>query len=226
MSFDSSGASGSIPPRGSSGPAESAGDEEPSRGKRARGCVFEVIETVVLTLVIFVVLQNFVAQPFQVQMRSMETTFTAGDYVLVDRLSHLWSPYARGQVIVFQPPATWDAEEGKPFIKRIIGVGGDTVEIRDDGKVAVNDVVIDEPYLFRDDDGELEPTESLNGTTRWTVPGGELFVMGDHRQMSADSRLFGSIPVSSVIGRGILRYWPFDKFGLIPTAAYENLPAP
>jgi signal peptidase I len=206
-------------------PAEPSA-EAPSRGRRARGCLFEIIETVVLTLVIFVLLQNFVAQPFQVQQRSMETTFIEGDYVLVDRLSHLWAPYQRGQVIVFQPPASWEEEGGKPFIKRIIAVGGDTIVIRDDGKVAVNDVVIEEPYLFKGDDGEAEPTESLNGTSRWTIPTGELFVMGDHREMSADSRLFDSIPVSSVIGRGILRYWPASKFGLVEGATYDNLPAP
>jgi signal peptidase I len=201
-------------------------DEQPSRGKRARGCLFEIIETVVLTLVIFVVLQNFVAQPFQVQQRSMETTFIEGDYVLVDRLSHLWSPYSRGQVIVFQPPPSWQEDEGKPFIKRIIALGGDTIEIREDGSVAVNDVVLDEPYLFKGPDGEAEPTDSLNGTSRWTVPTGELFVMGDHRQMSADSRLFGPIPVSSVIGRGLVRYWPIDKFGIVVTPTYDNIPAP
>ena len=124
---------------------------EPGRGRRARGCLFELVETLVLTLVIFFLLQNFVAQPFQVQQHSMETTFLEGDYVLVDRLSHLWSDYARGQVIVFQPPETW-ADGDKPFIKRVIGLGGDTIKL-DEGKVFVNGVAIDEPYLYRDQTG-------------------------------------------------------------------------
>jgi signal peptidase I len=188
------------------------------------GCAVEVIETLAITLVIFFVIQNFVARPFQVQQHSMERTFTQGDYVLVDRLTARWSPYARGQVVVFQPPPTWTNRKD-PFIKRVIGVGGDTVDVRDNGSVAVNGVVLDEPYLFRNDAGLVEPTEA-GDQTRWVVPEGELFVMGDHRQMSEDSRVFGAIPVSSVIGRGVVRYWPFSEFGVIATPSYENVPTP
>ncbi len=183
----------------------------------------EVVETLVLTLVIFFVIQTFVAQPFQVQQHSMDRTFAQGDYVLVDRLSHLWSPYARGQVVVFQPPVG-AAEQRDPFIKRVIGVGDDTVEVRD-GQVFVNGVALDEPYLFRDAAGAPEPTIA-GDQSRWLVPAGELFVMGDHRQVSDDSRVFGPIPVSSVIGRGVLRYWPLSKFGIIASMSYENVPAP
>jgi signal peptidase I len=188
------------------------------------GLVIQVIETVALTFVIFFGVQNFVAQPFQVQQHSMEHTFIEGDYVLVDRLTPRWSPYARGQVIVFQPPAAW-ATRKDPFIKRIIGVGGDTVEVRNDGTVAVNGAALDEPYLYRNTAGVIEPTVAT-GQTRWVVPQGQLFVMGDHRQASEDSRVFGTIPVSSVIGRGILRYWPFPKFGIVATPTYANIPAP
>ncbi|HEY5436903.1 MAG TPA: signal peptidase I, partial [Candidatus Limnocylindrales bacterium] len=129
-----------------------------------------------------------------------------------------------GQVVVFQPPAT--LTEGKePFIKRVIGVDGDTVEVRD-GQVFVNGVALDEPYLFRNDAGVTEPTVASGDQARWVVPEGELFVMGDHRQVSEDSRVFGPIPVSSVIGRGVVRYWPLPDFGVIATPSYENLPAP
>ena len=191
----------------------------PAKGGRSGlGWAVEIIETVVLTLVIFFVIQNFVAQPFQVQGPSMETTFLDGQYVLVDRLSHNWSPYARGQVIVFHPPDGF-GERGYPFIKRIIGVAGDTVAIRD-GKVFVNGAAISEPYTFRDDTGANEPTEPLTETTSWTVPAGDVFVMGDHRQASEDGRAFGPIPESSIIGRVLLRYWPLSSFGIIPTATY------
>ena len=157
------------------------------------------------------------------QQHSMETTFVEGDYVLTDRLSHLWSPYARGQVVVFQPPEMV-AVGDEPFIKRVIAVGGETVDVHD-GRVYVDGTALDEPYLFRDDAGHVEPTET-GGQPHWVVPEGDLFVMGDHRQVSEDSRVFGPIPVSSVIGRGILRYWPLPDIGIVTTPSYGDIPAP
>jgi signal peptidase I len=201
-------------------------DDAPPAKKASRrgalGCALEIIETLLLTLVIFFVIQNFVAQPFQVHQHSMDRTFAEGDYVLVDRLSHLWSPYARGQVVVFQAPVSSGLKE--PLIKRTIGVGGDTVEVRE-GQVFVNGVALDEPYLFRDAAGNKEPTAARD-PQRWVVPEGEIFVLGDHREVSEDSRVFGPLSVSSVIGRGVIRYWPLAEFGLIATASYENVPAP
>jgi signal peptidase I len=204
-------------------PEDAQADGKTNRRHAGLGCAVEVIETLVLTLVIFFVIQNFVAQPFQVQQHSMERTFVEGDYVLVDRLTGRWSPYTRGQVVVFQPPQTW-TNQPDPYIKRVIGVGGDTVEARA-GQVFVNGVALDEPYLFRNAGGLAEPTEA-GDQTRWVVPQGDLFVMGDHRQVSSDSRVFGPIPVSSVIGRGVVRYWPLSEFGIIATPSYENVPAP
>jgi signal peptidase I len=203
-------------------PDDSTAGTKASRRRGGLGCVVEVIETLALTLIIFFVIQNLVAQPFRVQQHSMDRTFAEGDYVLVDRLSHLWSPYARGQVVVFQPPASTDLKE--PLIKRIIGLGGDTVEIRD-GHMFVNGVALDEPYLFENTAGVAEPTIATD-QSRWVVPGGDLFVMGDHRQVSDDSRIFGPIPVSSVIGRGLVRYWPLSEFGIVATPTDENVPAP
>ena len=208
-------------------PAEQDEGARPNGEGRRRGgfgCAVEVGETLVLALVIFFVIQNFVAQPFQVKLRSMEQTFVEGDYVLVDRLTALWAPYARGQVVVFQPPPRWTSRK-EPFIKRVIGVAGDTVEVQGDGRVYVNGTVLDEPYLFRNAANLAEPTEGSD-QTRWVVPAGELFVMGDHRQLSADSRVFGPIPVSSVIGRGVVRYWPLSSFWIVETPTYSAAPAP
>jgi signal peptidase I len=204
-------------------PDDVPADRKARRRRGSLGCAVEVIETLVLTLVIFFVIQNFVAQPFQVKGSSMERTFVESDYVLVDRLTPRWSPYARGQVVVFQPPETV-TDRTVPFIKRVIGIGGDTVEVRD-GQLFVNGVALDEPYLFHDAAGVAEPTVASD-QSRWVVPEGELFVMGDHRQASEDSRVFGPIPVSSVIGRGVVRYWPLSEFGIIATPTYENVPAP
>ena len=187
------------------------------------GCLFEVVETLVLTLVIFFVIQTFVAQPYQVQQNSMEHTLEPGQYVLVDKLTPRWDSYARGDVVVFHPPAAW-TEDRTPFIKRVIGLPGDTVEVKDDGLVYINGTPLDETYTFKNDQGIAEPTPS-HDQTRWVVPDGELFVMGDHRRASADSRVFGPIPISDVIGRAFLRYWPISALQIIATPAYPTIPS-
>jgi signal peptidase I len=188
----------------------------------ALGCLFEIVETLVLTLIIFLVIQNFVAQPYQVKQQSMERTLEPEQYVLVDKLTPRIDAYKRGDIVVFKPPEAW-GEDDTPFIKRVIGEGGDTVEIRDDGHVYVNDVELDEPYVYADENGDPQPTTSPLDQTSWTIPEGELFLMGDHRSNSADSRTFGPIEVDQVIGRAWLRYWPFGVFGVLDTPTYPDL---
>jgi signal peptidase I len=189
----------------------------------ALGCLVEIVETLALTLIIFFVIQNFVAQPYKVQQQSMEHTLEPEQYVLVDKLTPRFDTYKRGDIVVFTPPEDWVQDNGTPFIKRVIGVGGDTVEIRD-GKVRINGTQIDEPYLFAEQPGE--PPQDTNADpdqSKWTIPAGELFLMGDHRMNSADSRAFGPVPVENVIGRAWLRYWPIDTFGVLPTPTYPEL---
>ncbi|HEX5590133.1 MAG TPA: signal peptidase I [Candidatus Limnocylindrales bacterium] len=191
----------------------------------AVGCLFEVLETLVLTVLIFFGIQTFVAQPFKVQQGSMENTLLEEQYVLVDKLSPRWDAYSTGDIIVFEPPESWSQGSTVPFIKRVIGVGGDVIELRD-GLVHVNGVELDEDYIFRDENGPQQTLPAAGGATRWVVPDGELFVMGDHRQDSADSRNFGPIQISHVVGRAWLRYWPFDKFTIIDVPAYPELASP
>ena len=189
----------------------------------ALGCLFEIVETLVLTLIIFVVIQNFIAQPYKVQQLSMERTLEPEQYVLVDKLTPRFDAYARGDIVVFEPPADW-GEQGTPFIKRVIGESGDTVEIRDDGLVYINDAPLDEPYLYSEQvGGDPQLTTAPLEQSTWTVPTGELFLMGDHRSNSADSRTFGPVPVERVIGRAWLRYWPLDTFGTLPTPTYPDV---
>ena len=187
--------------------------------KRPFGCLFEVVETLVLTLVIFLIIQNFVAQPYLVQQMSMEHSLEPGNYVLVDKLTPHFDDYNRGDVIVFSPPVGFADGGTTPFIKRVIGEPGDSIAIHD-GQVWVNGAALVEPYVY-----ENQPTDPPSTQSTWLVPAGELFVLGDHRGASQDSRVFGFIQKSSVIGRAWLRYWPFSGFGILQTPSYPGVPA-
>jgi signal peptidase I len=191
--------------------------------KPALGCLLEIVETLALTLVIFWVIQSFVAQPFKVQQVSMERTLEPDQYVLVDKLTPRFDRYKRGDIVVFNPPKTW-TQADQPYIKRVIGVGGDTIELRD-GSVYVNGTKLAEPYVY-EENGLPQPTDSFNGTDRWLVPDGELFLMGDHRGNSSDSREGGPVPIDAVIGRAWLRYWPIDTLQIIPTPSHPELATP
>lgn len=188
-----------------------SGDILASVSKRPLGCLLEVVETLVLTLVIFLVIQNFVAQPFTVKGSSMERTLEPGQYVLIDKLTPRFEPYKRGDIVVLGAPAGSGGASSVPFIKRVIGVAGDTVELRG-GAVYVNGVKLDEPYVY-----DLQPTDQTTGATSWLVGAGQLLVFGDHREVSDDSRFFGPVPIGDVIGRAWLRYWPANVFGVLWT---------
>jgi signal peptidase I len=183
--------------------------------KRPLGCLFEVVETLVLTIIIFLVIQNFVAQPYRIEQMSMEQTLEPGQYVLIDKLSPRWADYARGDVVVFWPP---DTEHDVPFIKRVIGLPGDRVEIKD-GSVYVNDVELDEPYVFEG------PTEASVLGDVVVVPPDSYFAMGDHRSDSTDSRVFGFIARDDIIGRAVVRYWPLSTFKILQTPTYPGVPS-
>jgi signal peptidase I len=185
--------------------------------RRPLGCLFEIVETLVLTLIIFFVIQTFVAQPYRVEQQSMERTLEPDQYVLVDKLTPRFDDYKRGDIVIFDPPATWVGGHGTPYIKRIVGLPGDTVTLSD-GLVYVDGVALQEPYLY-----EGQPTVATGPDSTWVVPPGQLFVMGDHREDSADSRVFGPIPRERVIGRAWLRYWPISTFGVLPTPSYPEL---
>jgi signal peptidase I len=187
------------------------------------GCLFEIVETLVLTLIIFLVIQTFVAQPYKVQQQSMEHTLEPDQYVLVDKLTPRFDTYKRGDIVVFTPPEEWVQDDSTPFIKRVIGLGGDTVEVRD-GSVFINRTKIEEPYIYAAEPGDpSQPTTVPDDEHRWVVPSGELFLMGDHRSNSADSRTFGPVLAQQVIGRAWLRYWPLNVFGILPTPTYPEL---
>ncbi|MDA1359249.1 signal peptidase I [Glycomyces luteolus] len=188
-----------------------------------------------------VLLRTFAVQPFYIPSGSMEQTLQEGDKVLVLKLTNTLRTPQRGEVVVFRGTDSWDPEyrpatggdgafstfttgvldliglakpDEKDFIKRVIAVGGDTVSCCDaDGNVVVNGVSLhEEAYVYENSPLEIEP--GVCGARRFeelTVPEGEVWVMGDHRGDSSDSRCSGTVPVENIIGRAIALVWPTDR---------------
>ncbi|MEO6294202.1 MAG: signal peptidase I [Candidatus Limnocylindria bacterium] len=218
-------------------PDETDPDGAPATGeragsRRALGCAFEIVETLVLTLLIYLVIHNFVAQPFEVQQSSMVPTIVDGEYILIDKLTVRFDGYHYGDVVVFTPPAgSGLATDGIPFIKRVIGMPGDTVSL-ENGRVFVtrpgaNPVRIEEPYVRQDADGATSPTtcERPDCPLTWIVGDDEYFVMGDNRPSSQDSRVFGPVEQDLILGRAWLRYFPLERIGIIERPSYPSLAA-
>jgi signal peptidase I len=210
--------------------ADRSPDGQPSQPRRRLGCALEIVETLVLTLVIYLVIHNFVAQPFQVEQESMMPTVNPGEYVLIDKISPHFQEYRRGDIVVFQPPEGY-GQGGVPFIKRVIGLPGDTVSL-ENGRVFVtppggSPVRLDEPYVVKTIDGGAAPTlpKNADGTSSWTITAGTYFVMGDNRPNSQDSRFFGPVDRELIIGRAWLRYFPLDRVGFVTRPTYAGLSA-
>jgi signal peptidase I len=187
------------------------------RGSRTFDALIEIATTVVLAIVLYVVIQTFVVQTYRVEQESMQPTLQPDQHLLIDKLTPRFDDYSRGDIIVFHPRG---AEDETPFIKRVIGVAGDHIEIKDGG-VYVNGVLLDEPYTAKD--GSTEP---LTERSTWDVPADSLFVLGDHRTASQDSRSpqVGFVKVSQVVGRAWLRFWPLDTLGILQTPTYPDVP--
>jgi signal peptidase I len=161
----------------------------------------ELIKLIVIAAIIVVPFRLFIAQPFIVDGASMDPTFATGQYLIVDELSYHFEAPARGSVMIFKYPL----DTSKYFIKRVIGLPGETVSIKD-GAVTITNAahpqgfLLDEPYVKL----------PLDQTTTYTVPAGNYFVMGDNRFGSDDSRIWGPVPTKDIIGRPIIRLWPFN----------------
>jgi signal peptidase I len=159
-----------------------------------RRTILDTLETILLSLVLFLAI-NAVSERIRVESISMQPTLYPGDYVIVNKLAYRFNHRPdRGDVIVFRYPPD---PEAIPYIKRIIGLPGDQIHIAD-GKVYVNGQLVVEPYLV----------VSTNRGGDWTVPDGQLFVMGDNRNNSSDSRSWGFVPLENIIGRAELIYLP------------------
>jgi signal peptidase I len=188
--------------------------EEGARNKRSspRRTILEYVILAVVAIAVALFIQAFLVKPYRIPSPSMEDTLLVGDRVLVDRISWRFSEPARGDIVVFHSPVP-----GPVLIKRIMGMPGDTLSIRD-GAVYVNGQRLAEPYVRRVD-GRPEPTEPFGTGLSWSlqqsykVPAGSYFLMGDNRTDSKDSRDFGPVARDQLVGRAFARYWPPGRIG-------------
>jgi len=177
-------------------------EQEPSA---FRGLVEWAVILVGALLVAFVV-KTFLLQAFYIPSGSMETTLMINDRVLVNKLSYDLHDVHRGDIVVFRSPPGEDQPEVKDLIKRVIGLPGETVESRD-GRILINGRTLEEPYIREGIiTGPMEPS---------TVPTGRIWVMGDNRPNSKDSRFFGAIDQDLIVGRAFVRVWPISSISLL-----------
>jgi signal peptidase I len=218
-------------------------DETANQPKKPRSFWKELPILIGIALVLALLIKTFLVQAFSIPSDSMQNTLQRGDRVLVDKLTPWFgSEPERGEVVVFHDPGnglagepapnpnalqkvlSWiglmPSAEEKDLIKRVIGVGGDTVECKNTGPLLVNGHALNEPYVYpgntpcsQDDSG---------GQFKVKVPKGFIWVMGDHRQNSRDSRYnqgdkyHGMVPVDKVVGRAIVKAWPVNRWGTLP----------
>lgn len=180
--------------------------------------VMDILETIVFVGSLFIVLYLFILQPSMVQGPSMEPTFYTDDHILVSKITYKLRAMRRGDVVVTYSPRNPDIE----LIKRVIGLPGDKLLFRE-GQVYLNDALLNEKYLAADtpvwDGGYVKEDQAL------VVPPDSIFIMGDNRPKSSDSREFGPIPLSSIVGQVFFRYYPPLKIGTIKNTLPANLQA-
>jgi signal peptidase I len=178
---------------------------KPSWWSNLGSALRELIETLILTLVIFLVIR-FAVQNFRIEGSSMEPNFHDGQYLFVNKLVYMLHPPERGDVIVFVPPTN----NSRDYIKRVIGVPGDQIEIRS-GAVFINGEMLNESY-------PLNPASYSTGSL--VVPPDEYFVLGDNRNYSSDSHSWGTVSAKKIIGKAWVSYWPPQLIGIVPDYSY------
>ncbi len=167
----------------------------------------EIVEFALIALLIVIPVRMFIAQPFIVSGASMEDTFHSGEYLIIDQASYYFEDPERGDVIVFRYPQ----DPSKFFIKRVIGIPGDTIDIQGDAvTITTNEgqiISLSEPYV---------KSMAENTSLTETLGEREYFVMGDNRDASSDSRVWGVLQKDKIVGRAFLRLFPFSEMEVLP----------
>lgn len=186
-------------------PAETA--PQPSKRPAWVSFLIEMLQTLLLALVLYVLIDSVIAR-VRVENISMQPTLQAGEFLLVNKLSYRNNnSYQYGDIIVFHYPP----HPQEDYIKRIIGRPGDTVVVRE-GRVEINGAALNEPYI----------AAPPNYSGSWTVPEGELFVLGDNRNQSSDSHSWGFVPTGNVVGKALVIYWPLNKLRVLSQPGVVN----
>ena len=191
-------------------PAPVTPDERAEKRHSFRTELWETIRFILIALIIVIPIRLFIAQPFIVSGASMDPTFTTSQYLIVDEATYRFSEPKRGDVIVFKYPRN----PKQYFIKRLIGLPGETVTVDEAGVVTIKDsagntkLIMNEPYV------KLTKADSVQRTLK----DGEYFMMGDNRAGSFDSRAWGPVPRENIIGRAFLRLFPLSTIGILPGA--------
>lgn len=185
----------------------------PSKSSEMLAFIWEVTKVIVISLAIILPIRYYLVQPFFVKGASMESTLDNGDYLLINEISYRFSEPERGDVIVFRYPE----DKTQFFIKRIIGLPGETVEIRNNTVIIYNadnpdGLTLEEPYL--------DAHQETLGNMVMRLDPNEYFVLGDNRLESSDSRRWGTVNKTLIVGKAAFRAWPFDKFGKIEKITY------
>jgi len=175
--------------------------------------IWEIIKIVIIALLVVIPLRYYIFQPYIVKGESMEPNFHSGDYLIVDQISYRLHEPQRGEVVVFKAPVN----SGQYYIKRIIGLPGETVSIENGQVIIENEsgkkVLKETEYL--------SPFVYTTGRVHLTLKAGEYFVLGDNRNASSDSRAWGVLPRKNIVGRAWLRLWPINAINKFPIPSYQ-----
>jgi len=182
--------------------------------KKLLSFLWEIIKIAIIALLIVVPIRYFLFQPFLVRGESMEPVFHNGDYLIIDEISYRFQTPQRGEVVVFKPPQNSEQR----YIKRIIGLPGEMVEIKE-GEVIIYQ---DSKKIILNESNYLSPGVITPGQEKVFLKEDEYFVLGDNRSASYDSRRWGPLPKNNIVGRVIFRLWPFSVFAKIETPSYSE----
>lgn len=180
---------------------------------------YENFEALYTALILALLIKTFIFEAYKIPSSSMLDTLQIGDRIFVNKFVYSFSDIGVGDIVVFKTEGLSIYQEDKPYyIKRVVGLPGDRLEIGRDGHLYRNGQLMDDPPFFVEN-----RYVTLGGRRVFTVPGGEVYVFGDNSRNSSDSRRWGGVPLENVMGKAFFRYWPPSQFGFIEDIPPESV---